>query len=75
MTLRPMARRFGNLLYKHIHALHHTYRAPFVWVTQYVHPVELIATGLFAITGPMVLGAHPLVAWLWLCLSVQLRAQ
>ena len=33
----------SRILYKNIHAVHHEYYAPFVFVTQYAHPCELIA--------------------------------
>lgn len=58
-------------LYKSIHAVHHEYYAPFVFVTQYAHPCELIAVALFSMMVPIVIGAHPLAHWLWLLVSVQ----
>jgi len=65
----------SRLLYRHIHAKHHEYHAPFVWVTQYVHPCELFAVSAFSMLVPIGLGAHPLAQWLWLLLSVQFSVE
>ena len=59
-------------LYRHVHRVHHEYHAPFVFVTQHMHPMELIAVSVFSILTPIALGVHPLTEWIWLLLSVQL---
>ena len=59
-------------LYRRVHQVHHTYFAPFAFVTQYVHPCELFAVSLFSMVLPIAIGAHPLVQWIWLLVSVQL---
>lgn len=41
--------RYGLLLYKHVHGIHHEWRAPFAWCTQYLHPIELGFTGLASV--------------------------
>eukprot|EP01043_Picozoa_sp_COSAG02_P020820 COSAG02_NODE_1036_length_15051_cov_25.548154_15_plen_342_part_00 len=53
--------RYGLLLYKHIHGVHHEWRAPFAWCTQYLHPIELSFTGLASILSPIIVNAHPCV--------------
>ena len=50
-------------LYRHVHSIHHEYHSPSVWVTQYLHPWELVSVGLFTTTSPWIFGAHPLTQW------------
>ena len=52
-----------RFLYKHVHALHHQYRSPNAWVTQYFHPMELITLGFFSTTSPWVFNSHPLTCY------------
>jgi len=47
-------------LYRHVHSVHHQYSSPSSWVTQYLHPWELISNGTFSTTAPWVIGCHPL---------------
>ena len=54
--------RYGLLLYKHVHGIHHEWRAPFAWCTQYLHPIELAFTGLASILSPIIISAHPSAA-------------
>lgn len=49
-----------RFLYKHVHSVHHQYHAPNAWVTQYLHPWELVSVGIFTATSPRIFGAHPL---------------
>eukprot|EP00933_Yihiella_yeosuensis_P002740 TRINITY_DN10476_c0_g1_i1.p1 TRINITY_DN10476_c0_g1~~TRINITY_DN10476_c0_g1_i1.p1 ORF type:complete len:827 (+),score=85.73 TRINITY_DN10476_c0_g1_i1:63-2543(+) len=49
-------------LYKHIHALHHEYKQPFITVASHVHVVEFGAIFLFSTFPPAACGAHPLSA-------------
>lgn len=59
-------------LYRHIHAVHHEYHAPFIWVTMYEHPAELFHVSALSLIVPIALGAHPLTQWAWLMVSVAL---
>ena len=52
-----------RFLYRHVHALHHEYHAPSSWVTQYLHPWELISVGAFTTTSPWIFKAHPMTCW------------
>jgi sterol desaturase/sphingolipid hydroxylase (fatty acid hydroxylase superfamily) len=63
------------VLYKHIHSLHHQYRAPFVWVTQHEHALELLPVSLWSVTIPMALGCHPLTEWLFLLGAIQVSVE
>jgi sterol desaturase/sphingolipid hydroxylase (fatty acid hydroxylase superfamily) len=70
--------RFHHLsrpLYRYIHRIHHEYHAPFVWVTQYEHFLELMAVALFSMAIPICVGCHPLTEWVWLVLAVQLSVE
>lgn len=58
-------------LYKHIHSLHHEYHAPFAWVTQYEHALELLPVSLWSMSVPITLGVHPLTEWVWLMAAIQ----
>lgn len=59
-----------RFLYKHIHALHHRYHSPFVWVTQYLHPWELITVGFLTTTNSWFFNCHPLTVWSYMLLSI-----
>eukprot|EP01095_Lingulamoeba_sp_RSL-Kostka_P017869 TRINITY_DN9558_c0_g1_i1.p1 TRINITY_DN9558_c0_g1~~TRINITY_DN9558_c0_g1_i1.p1 ORF type:complete len:511 (-),score=109.72 TRINITY_DN9558_c0_g1_i1:159-1691(-) len=59
--------KFG---YKHVHSVHHKYKSVFSWVTQFVHPVELIFTALFAALCPIILFCHPITNWVWLFVNI-----
>eukprot|EP01126_Amoeba_proteus_P060283 TRINITY_DN7955_c0_g1_i3.p1 TRINITY_DN7955_c0_g1~~TRINITY_DN7955_c0_g1_i3.p1 ORF type:complete len:252 (+),score=12.98 TRINITY_DN7955_c0_g1_i3:70-825(+) len=59
--------RYG---YKTVHSIHHEYHTTFALVTQYVHPVELLATALMSALPPLALNVHPLVNWSWLLISI-----
>lgn len=52
-----------RFLYRHVHALHHQYHSPSSWVTQYLHPWELLSVGVFTTTSPWVFKAHPMTCW------------
>ena len=49
-----------RILYKYVHSVHHQYSATSSWVTQYLHPWELISVGIFTATSPRFFDAHPL---------------
>ena len=52
-------------LYKRIHGWHHRIVTPWAITGHYMHPVEYVLTGTVALIGPMLLGAHVVVLWLW----------
>jgi sterol desaturase/sphingolipid hydroxylase (fatty acid hydroxylase superfamily) len=64
-----------NFLFDVIHAVHHEFHAPFSWIAQHVHPLELIQTGCIAIAVPKALGCHPLCTWTWLVVLTLLRIE
>eukprot|EP01116_Phalansterium_solitarium_P001240 TRINITY_DN11017_c0_g1_i1.p1 TRINITY_DN11017_c0_g1~~TRINITY_DN11017_c0_g1_i1.p1 ORF type:complete len:281 (-),score=68.03 TRINITY_DN11017_c0_g1_i1:44-886(-) len=56
-----------RLIYKHIHKKHHEYNVNIGIAVEYAHPIEeIFVNGLSMMAGPMCLGAHPLVTYLWL---------
>ena len=57
-------------LYRHVHSVHHHYSSPNCWVTQYLHPYELITVGIFTTTSPWWFGAHPLTQWSFMQFSI-----
>lgn len=59
-----------RFLYKHIHSVHHRYHSPFVWVTQYLHPWELITVGFLTTTNSWFFKSHPLTTWSYMVLSI-----
>ena len=48
------------LLYKHVHSKHHEYHAPFQWVTQHEHVLELLPVSIWSVLVPIGLRCHPL---------------
>ncbi len=52
-------------LYKRIHSKHHRIVTPWAITGNYMHPLELSLTGTIAMTGPLLLGSHVAVVWLW----------
>jgi cholesterol 25-hydroxylase len=59
-----------RFLYKHVHAIHHRYHAPFSWVTQYLHPWELITVGFLTTTNTWFFDCHPLTTWSYMMVSI-----
>jgi len=59
-----------RFLYRHIHAVHHRYNSPFVWVTQYLHPWELVVVGFLTTTNTWFFKSHPLTVWSYMLLSI-----
>lgn len=53
-------------LLKHVHGWHHRIYAPRAVVGHYMHPFEYVATGLLALAGPTLLGAHVVTVWIWI---------
>lgn len=52
-------------LYRRIHAWHHTILTPWAITGNYMHPVEFLLIGSLAMTGPLLVGAHVVTAWIW----------
>lgn len=59
-----------RFLYKHVHALHHRYNAPFVWVTEYLHPWELVTVGFLTTTNTWFFNCHPMTTWSYMVVSI-----
>jgi len=59
-----------RFLYRHVHGVHHEYSAPNCWVTQYLHPWELISVGIFTTTSPWFFDYHPMTAWSFMQFSI-----
>ncbi|CAD5123150.1 unnamed protein product [Dimorphilus gyrociliatus] len=58
-----------RFLYKHCHAVHHEYYVCNSWVTQYLHPWELICVGFFTYSSVMIFNPHPMTKWSYLLFS------
>jgi 4-alpha-methyl-delta7-sterol-4alpha-methyl oxidase len=52
-------------LYKRIHGWHHRIVTPWAITGHYMHPVEYVLTAAVALAGPVLLGSHVVVLWLW----------
>lgn len=59
-----------RFLYRHVHSVHHHYSSPNAWVTQYLHPYELITVGIYTTTSPWFFSAHPLTQWSFMQFSI-----
>ena len=57
----------GRWLYKRIHGWHHRIVTPWAITGHYMHPLEYNLTGAVALIGPLLLGSHLVVVWLWFC--------
>ena len=55
--------------------IHHEYSAPFCWVTQHEHALELLPVSLWSVTIPIALGCHPLTEWLFLLGAIQVSVE
>lgn len=57
-------------LYK-MHKKHHRFISTIGFAAEYAHPLEqLIANGLPTLAGPLILGVHMWLLWLWLFLRI-----
>lgn len=60
-----------RFLYRHVHSIHHQFSSPSSWVTEYLHPWELISIGVFTTTSPWWFsGVHPMTQWSFLLVSI-----
>lgn len=64
-----------RFLYRHIHAVHHRYSSPFCWVTQYLHPWELITVGFLTTTNTWFFNCHCLTTWSYMLLSITVSVE
>jgi len=55
----------GRWLYKRVHSWHHRIVTPWAITGHYMHPVEYVLTGSVALLGPLLLGSHVVVLWIW----------
>jgi len=55
-------------LLKHVHSIHHRIRHTTAINGNYMHPIEYLCTAGLALIGPMLVGAHLHVLWIWLAL-------
>ena len=54
-----------------MHSIHHEYRAPFCWVTQHEHILELLPVAIWSVMVPVGLRCHPLTQWLFMLGATQ----
>ncbi|XP_064609931.1 cholesterol 25-hydroxylase-like protein 1, member 2 [Liolophura sinensis] len=64
-----------RFLYKHIHSVHHRYHSPFGWVTQYLHPWELITVGFLTTTNTWFFKCHCLTTWSYMIVSILISVE
>jgi plant 4alpha-monomethylsterol monooxygenase len=48
-----------------VHGWHHRIVTPWAVTGHYMHPVEYVLTGTIALVGPLLVGAHVAVLWIW----------
>lgn len=53
-------------LLKHVHKIHHEIRHTTAINGNYMHPLEYLSTASIALVGPLLVGAHLGVLWIWL---------
>nr|KAG5705941.1 hypothetical protein BaRGS_010831 [Batillaria attramentaria] len=64
-----------RFLYRTIHAVHHRYHSPFSWVTQYLHPWELITVGFLTTTNTWFFNCHCLTTWSYMLVSITVSVE
>lgn len=60
-------------LLKHVHAVHHEIRNPCALAGNYFHWLEYLLTGALALVGPILVGCHIVVLYVWIIIR-QLEA-
>lgn len=60
-------------LLKNVHAVHHRIRNPSAIAGNHFHWIELVMTAGLALVGPLLVGAHVAVVWVWIVIR-QLEA-
>lgn len=55
-------------LLKHVHSIHHRIRHTTAINGNYMHPLEYLSTASLALIGPLLMGAHLHVLWIWLAI-------
>jgi len=53
-------------LLKNVHGVHHRIKNTCALDGNYFHWAEFVATGMLALLGPLIVGAHLYVVWLWI---------
>mmetsp|Transcript_8135 Transcript_8135/g.11723 ORF Transcript_8135/g.11723 Transcript_8135/m.11723 type:complete len:182 (+) Transcript_8135:281-826(+) len=62
---------YSPWLYKHIHKVHHRFKAPTAMTCVYSHPLEFAIGSIFPIyLGPMLTNAHPKSCYLWFSMAI-----
>jgi len=60
-----------SYFYKRIHKIHHEWKAPFSWASEYAHPLELLLGNIAPTAlGPFLLRSHIIVLWIWLTIRI-----
>lgn len=54
-------------LFKRIHGWHHRIYTPWAVTGHYMHPTEYGLTALLVLVGPILVGAHVVTLWIWIC--------
>ncbi len=55
-------------LYRHVHAWHHRYHAPYALLGSVMHPIEYLVISSIVVAVPLVVGMHVWVFWLCIVL-------
>ncbi|ELT89651.1 hypothetical protein CAPTEDRAFT_1819 [Capitella teleta] len=61
---------YNRWLYRHVHSVHHQYYVCSSWVTQYLHPWELISVGFMTTLLPLLFNFHPFTNFCFMMFNV-----